>query len=57
MATGDKGSGTHWLGELKAGDPAAAQRLWARYFTDWSAGPVPASGRRRVRRRTKRMWR
>ena len=34
MATGDKGSVTHWLGELKAGDPAAAQRLWARYFAD-----------------------
>jgi DNA-directed RNA polymerase specialized sigma24 family protein len=34
MATGDEGSVTHWLGELKAGDPAAAQRLWARYFAD-----------------------
>jgi DNA-directed RNA polymerase specialized sigma24 family protein len=34
MATGDEGSVTRWLGELKAGDPAAAQRLWERYFTD-----------------------
>jgi DNA-directed RNA polymerase specialized sigma24 family protein len=28
-----EGSVTRWLGELKAGDPAAAQRLWERYFT------------------------
>ena len=34
MATGDEGSVTRWLRELKAGDPAAAQRLWARYFAD-----------------------
>jgi DNA-directed RNA polymerase specialized sigma24 family protein len=34
MATGDEGSVTRWLGELKAGDPAAAQRLWERYFAD-----------------------
>jgi DNA-directed RNA polymerase specialized sigma24 family protein len=27
-----KGSVTHWLGELKAGDPDAAQKLWQRYF-------------------------
>jgi DNA-directed RNA polymerase specialized sigma24 family protein len=26
------GSVTHWLGLLKAGDPAAAQPLWERYF-------------------------
>ena len=26
------GSVTHWLGALKAGDAAAAQRLWERYF-------------------------
>lgn len=26
------GSVTHWLGRLKAGDPAAAQPLWERYF-------------------------
>jgi hypothetical protein len=32
MATGDEGSVTRWLDEFKAGDPAAAQRLWARYF-------------------------
>ena len=23
---------THWLGKLKAGDPAAAEPLWNRYF-------------------------
>jgi DNA-directed RNA polymerase specialized sigma24 family protein len=34
MATGDEGSVTRWLAELKAGDSAAAQRLWARYFAD-----------------------
>jgi DNA-directed RNA polymerase specialized sigma24 family protein len=34
MATGDEGSVTRWLGKLKAGDPDAAQRLWARYFAD-----------------------
>jgi DNA-directed RNA polymerase specialized sigma24 family protein len=34
MATGYERSVTRWLGALKAGDPAAAQRLWARYFTD-----------------------
>jgi DNA-directed RNA polymerase specialized sigma24 family protein len=26
------GSVTHWLDQLKAGDPAAAQPLWERYF-------------------------
>jgi DNA-directed RNA polymerase specialized sigma24 family protein len=28
------GSVTRWLGELKEGDPDAAQRLWERYFAD-----------------------
>jgi DNA-directed RNA polymerase specialized sigma24 family protein len=26
------GSVTHWIRELRAGDPAAAQKLWERYF-------------------------
>jgi DNA-directed RNA polymerase specialized sigma24 family protein len=26
------GSVTHWLGQLQAGDPAAARQLWERYF-------------------------
>jgi DNA-directed RNA polymerase specialized sigma24 family protein len=28
----DDGSVTRWLGQLQAGDPAAAQQLWERYF-------------------------
>jgi RNA polymerase sigma factor (sigma-70 family) len=27
-----KGSVTNWIGQLQAGDPAAAQKLWERYF-------------------------
>jgi len=27
-----EGSVTHWLGQLQAGDPAAVQPLWERYF-------------------------
>jgi hypothetical protein len=27
-----RGSVTHWLGQLKAGDHATAQELWQRYF-------------------------
>jgi DNA-directed RNA polymerase specialized sigma24 family protein len=34
MTIEDKGSFTYWLGDLKAGDRAAAQRLWERYFTE-----------------------
>jgi DNA-directed RNA polymerase specialized sigma24 family protein len=34
MVSEDEGSVTHWLGDLKAGEPAAAQRLWERYFTE-----------------------
>lgn len=30
--TTSAGSVTHWLSQLKAGDPAAAQKLWERYF-------------------------
>jgi hypothetical protein len=26
------GSVTHWIQELRAGDPIAAQKLWERYF-------------------------
>lgn len=32
MAAGDEGSITRWIGELKAGDRAAVQPLWERYF-------------------------
>lgn len=32
MATEDKGSVSIWVGSLKEGDQAAAQKLWDRYF-------------------------
>jgi DNA-directed RNA polymerase specialized sigma24 family protein len=32
MPTDDEGSITRWIGDLKAGDSAAAQPLWERYF-------------------------
>jgi DNA-directed RNA polymerase specialized sigma24 family protein len=32
MAAGDEGSVTRWVGEFQAGDRAAAQPLWDRYF-------------------------
>jgi DNA-directed RNA polymerase specialized sigma24 family protein len=32
MATDDRGSVSRWLGDLKAGDGAAVQPLWERYF-------------------------
>jgi RNA polymerase sigma factor (sigma-70 family) len=33
MAPGDEGSVTFWIEGLKAGDAAAVQELWQRYFT------------------------
>jgi DNA-directed RNA polymerase specialized sigma24 family protein len=32
MSTDGRGSITHWIGALKAGEHAAAQALWERYF-------------------------
>lgn len=32
MASDQRGSISHWLGDLKAGGDTAAQRLWERYF-------------------------
>ncbi len=32
MSSENQGSVTHWLGALQAGDTAAAQPLWDRYF-------------------------
>ena len=32
MSDEARGSVTHWIGALRAGDGAAAQRLWERYF-------------------------
>jgi DNA-directed RNA polymerase specialized sigma24 family protein len=32
MAKSSKGSVSHWIEQLKAGDSAAAERLWGRYF-------------------------
>jgi hypothetical protein len=37
------GSVTHWLGALKAGDAAAAQRLWERYSDEEVAARVDCS--------------
>ena len=32
MMAGQGGSVTHWLGDLRGGDLAAAQPIWERYF-------------------------
>lgn len=32
MSTGDEGSITRWIGDLKAGGDSAAQHLWEQYF-------------------------
>jgi len=32
MASQDDGSGTRWIGDLKAGGDSAAQHLWERCF-------------------------
>src|SRR5450755_4667657 len=32
MTSDEEGSVTRWLGDLKAGDTDAAQKLWERYF-------------------------
>ena len=32
MLLSSEGSVTNWIGQLRAGDPAAAQKLWERYF-------------------------
>jgi DNA-directed RNA polymerase specialized sigma24 family protein len=34
MSDEARGSVTHWIGALRAGDGEAAQRLWERYFDD-----------------------
>jgi hypothetical protein len=32
MPVSSPGSVSHWLGQLKAGNPAGGQELWQRYF-------------------------
>lgn len=46
MSSGDQGSITRWLGDLKAGDHQAAQPLWERYF-----GRLVGLARARLRQR------
>jgi DNA-directed RNA polymerase specialized sigma24 family protein len=43
MPMANPGSVTHWIAQLKAGDPAAAQALWQGYFR-----PLVARARRRL---------
>ena len=56
MADGGDGSITGWIAGVKAGDVAAAQPLWERYFARMvelaraqAAGLGPARARRRQR--------
>ncbi len=47
MAGDDQGSITGWIAGMKAGDPAAAQPLWERYFArmvDLAQARLRASG-------------
>jgi len=44
MPTGDEGSVTHWLGELRAGDREAAQLLGTATSSGSSSWPAPGCG-------------
>ena len=45
MTSTAEGSVTRWLGDLKSGGDAAAQHLWERYSTAWSACAQRLRGR------------